>query len=308
MELAERHHMLLPDPDIEALRARYRFADLQSFLDLYYENMAVLRTADDFAALALAYARRAAAGGVVHAEVFFDPQAHLARGVELATVVHGLAAGFDRAADEFGFTADLIACFLRDEPESDALEVLEGLLAMNAPIIGVGLDSAEIGNPASRFAEVFARASASGLHRVAHAGEEGGPASITEALESLGAERIDHGVQAVQDPALLRRLAVQRIPLTVCPLSNVALKGVPSLAEHPLPDLLDAGVVVTINSDDPAYFGGYLDDNYEAIAETLDFDEPALALLAHNAVTASFLPPARAAEIHSAIDAWSIRR
>lgn len=305
VELAERNGIALPDPDLESLRARYHFGDLQSFLDLYYENMAVLRTAEDFADLAFAYATRARAGGVVHAEVFFDPQAHLVRGVALAAIVDGLTAGFARAAAELAFTAELIACFLRDRPESEALAVLEDLLAMAAPIIGIGLDSAEVGNPASRFRDVFARAAEAGLHRVAHAGEEGGAASITEALDALGVERIDHGVQALEDETLVRRLAEERIPLTVCPLSNLALRGVETLAEHPLSRLLDARVLATINSDDPAYFGGYVDDNFEAIVVALGLDEPSVALLAHNAVTASFLPEDRKAELHAAVDSWS---
>jgi adenosine deaminase len=305
VELAHRNGIVLPDPDLESLRARYRFADLQSFLDLYYENMAVLRTADDFAAMALAYATRAGRGGVVHAEVFFDPQAHLARGVGLAAIVGGLTDGFARATSELGFTADLIACFLRDRPEAEALAVLEDLIESDAPIIGVGLDSAEVGNPASRFRDVFARAAEAGLHRVAHAGEEGGAGSIVEALDALGVERIDHGVQAVEDEAVLRRVVEERIPLTVCPLSNLALKGVRTLTVHPLARLLHAGVVATINSDDPAYFGGYAEDNYEAVVQALGLDEAAVALLARNAVTASFLGAERKADLLAAVDTWA---
>jgi adenosine deaminase len=306
-ELASRAGTPLPDADLEALRARYHFDDLQSFLDLYYENMAVLRTADDFAELAYAYAIRAASGGVVHAEVFFDPQAHLTRGVALEAVVSGLRAGFERAEIETGFTASLIACFLRDRPESEAMEVLEALLAIDPPILGVGLDSAEVGNPAFRFRAVFDRAAEAGLHRVAHAGEEGGPDSVEDALDSLHAERIDHGIRSREDPELLARLTAQRIPLTVCPLSNVALKAVTSIDAHPLPQLLEAGVLVTINSDDPAYFGGYAADNFAAVTEAFDLDDATLALLARNSVSASFLSESRKAELSSRVDAWLVQ-
>jgi adenosine deaminase len=198
----------------------------------------------------------------------------------------------------------MIACFLRDRSGEEALEVLEQLVAADAPIIGIGLDSAEVGNPASKFTAVYARAAELGLHRVAHAGEEGGPEYVVDALDLLQVERVDHGVRSVEDPALLDRLASERIPLTVCPLSNVRLQGVPSLAEHPLPELLAAGVLVTINSDDPAYFGGYVEDNYVAVAETFGLTDDDLAQLARSSVEASFLPIARKAELHREIDAW----
>lgn len=305
--LAERAGTSLPYASVDELRARYRFADLQSFLDLYYENLSVLRGADDFAELAHAYAVRASAAGVVHAEVFFDPQAHLSRGVPLRAVVDGLAAGFARASAEFGFSAALVACILRDRPEDEGLAVLEELLAMGAPIIGVGLDSAEVGNPASRFARIYARAAEAGLRRVAHAGEEGGAASVWDALDSLGVERIDHGVQCLEDPALVARLAAERMPLTVCPLSNVALGGVVSIEAHPLPLLLEAGLMVTINSDDPAYFGGYVDDNFAAVASAFDLDDDTLAVLARNSVEASFLPPERKAQLAADIERWRVR-
>lgn len=302
--LAERAGTGLPYPSVAALRERYRFADLQSFLDLYYENLLVLRSADDFAELAYAYAVRASQAGVVHAEVFFDPQAHLIRGVPLGAVVDGLTAGFARARDELGFSAALIACILRDRPEEEGLAVLGELLAMRAPIIGIGLDSAEVGNSASRFARIFARAAEAGLHLVAHAGEEGGAASIADALDALGVERIDHGVQCLQDPTLVERLVAERIPLTVCPLSNVALGGVTSIEAHPLPRLLEAGLLVTINSDDPAYFGGYLDENFEAVARAFDLNDAALAGLAQNSIEASFLPAERKAELAAEIERW----
>jgi adenosine deaminase len=303
-ELAARHRQTLPDASLADLRARYAFADLQSFLDVYYANLAVLRTAEDFAQLTLAYLRRAAADGVRHAEIFFDPQAHLCRGVALNEVVEGLVEGTRLGAAETGTTSALIACFLRDRSGEEALEVLEQLVAAKAPVIGIGLDSAEVGNPASRFTRVYARARELGLHRVAHAGEEGGPEYVRDVLDLLGAERVDHGVRSVQDPDLLRRLATERIPLTVCPLSNVRLKGVPSLAEHVLPQLIAAGVLVTINSDDPAYFGGYAADNYAAVAEQFAFSAADLARLAHNSVEASFLSSDRKATLDREIDAW----
>jgi adenosine deaminase len=303
-DLADRHGLDLPYASMADLRARYDFPDLQSFLDLYYANLTVLRTADDFAVLASAYVRRAAAGGVRHAELFFDPQAHRSRGIPLPAVVEGLVEGCRQGAAETGTTSSLIACFLRDRSAAEALDVLDELTAVRAPIVGIGLDSAEVGNPASRFTAVYARARELGLHRVAHAGEEGGPDYVREALDLLGVERVDHGVRSVEDPVLLRRLASERIPLTVCPLSNVRLGGVRSLAEHPLPRLLEAGVVTTINSDDPAYFGGYAEDNYAAVATAFALGARELARLAHHSVEASFLPPDRKTALDAEIDDW----
>ncbi|MDX2376098.1 adenosine deaminase [Microbacterium sp. LRZ72] len=306
-ELAERNGIPLPYSDIDDLRRRYEFDDLQSFLDLYYANMAVLRTAADFAALARAYFARAARGGVRHAELFFDPQAHLVRGVALADIVGGLADAVRGAEAEFGVSSALIACFLRDRPAAEATQVLRDLLAMDAPIVGIGLDSAEQGHPPEDFAEVYALAAESGLRRVAHAGEEGPAAYVRSALDVLGVERIDHGVRSLEDPALVSRLAGERMPLTVCPLSNVRLKGVATLAAHPLPAMLEAGLAVTINSDDPAYFGGYVDDNYRALAATFGWGPDVLAALAHTSVDASFAGEARKAELHAQIDAWERR-
>ncbi|AZG44902.1 adenosine deaminase [Gordonia insulae] len=304
LELARDAGIALPYRDADTLRGRYVFADLQSFLDIYYENLGVLRRRHDFARLAYQYASRAHAGGVVHAEVFFDPQAHRSRGVAVADVVAGLVEGFDRAFGEFGFTTELIACFLRDRPVAEALETLDELTACRAAIVGVGLDSAEVGHPASLFTEVFARAADLGLRRVAHAGEEGGPDSVRAAIDHLGVERVDHGIRSVDDPDLVAELVARQMPLTVCPLSNVRLQAVADLAVHPLPDLIAAGVLVTINSDDPAYFGGYADDNFAVVADAFALDDPALAALADNSVTASFLPDARKAELRSRIAAW----
>jgi adenosine deaminase len=303
-DLAARHGHELPNASVAELRARYVFDDLQSFLDIYYDNLAVLRTADDFAELMLAYLRRAAAGGVRHAEVFFDPQAHLARGVSLADVVDGLVEGGRVGEAETGTTSALIACFLRDRGAEEAGDVLDQLVATGAPVLGIGLDSTEVGHPAGAFAAVYARAAELGLHRVAHAGEEGGPEYVREALDLLHVERVDHGVRSVEDPELLRRLAAERIPLTVCPLSNVRLQVVPSLAEHALPRLIAAGVVTTISSDDPAYFGGYADDNYAAVADQFGLTAADLATLAHHAVEASFLPPERKAALDREVEEW----
>ncbi len=293
-ELGRRNGVPIPYPSVEALRAAYAFTDLQSFLDTYYAGAAVLRTEADFEALAMAYLRRAAADGVVRAEVFFDPQTHTVRGVPIGAVIEGLHRGCRRAAAELGVDADLILCFLRHLPEADAIATLEAALPWRHRFIGVGLDSSERGHPPEQFARVFARAGALGLHRVAHAGEEGPAAYIATALDDLGVERIDHGVRCTEDPSLVARLARDRVPLTVCPLSNVKLRVFDTLAAHNLPELLDAGLCVTVNSDDPAYFGGYLVDNFLALFEA----HPRLGAreawqLAANSLAASFAPPDR---------------
>ena len=273
-------------PDTEALRRAYQFSDLSSFLALYYECMAVLRTAEDFADLATAYLDRARADGVTRVEMFFDPQMHLSRGVPLTEVIGGLRAAAERSAASGGPHAGLIACFLRDLGPADAAATLEALAGHAGELLGVGLDSAEVGYPPGDFARVFDDARALGLHTVAHAGEEGPPEYVWQALDLLGVERVDHGIRSVEDPALLRRLAADRTPLTVCPLSNVRLRCVEAIASHPIPTLLDAGVHVTVNSDDPAYFGGYIADNYLALAEGLGLGHDTLAALAANSLTA----------------------
>lgn len=287
-ELAERNGIDLPYADLDDLRARYEFDDLQSFLDLYYANMQVLVTAQDFTDLALAYLHRAARAGVVRAELFFDPQAHLVRGVELLTVMEGLGAAIKRSPSETGVEAALIACFLRDRPPAEAVEVLSELIAMGAPIIGIGLDSAERDYPPRLFKEVFDLAAEHGLHRVAHAGEEGPAEYIREALDVLGVERVDHGVRCLEDPDLVARLVRDQVPLTVCPLSNVRLKGVARLEDHPLKRMLDLGLNVSIHSDDPAYFGGYLDDNVAAVREALGLSSEDLDTLAANSLSSAF--------------------
>ncbi|MBV1937149.1 adenosine deaminase [Streptomyces sp. BV286] len=287
--LAARNGIALPYADTEELRKAYEFSDLQSFLNLYYELMAVLRTEDDFADLVDAYLARAAAQGVRHAEIFFDPQAHVSRGVAIGTVVEGLGRALDRSEAVHGISTRLIMCFLRDESAESALETLEAAKPYLGRIIGVGLDSAEVGHPPAKFREVYEAAAALGLRRVAHAGEEGPPAYITEALDVLGVERIDHGLRCMEDPALVARLVRDRVPLTVCPLSNVRLRAVDVLAEHPLPAMLDAGLLCTVNSDDPAYFGGYAEDNFAAVRTALGLSPERLRSLARNSFLASFL-------------------
>ncbi|MFE4697474.1 adenosine deaminase [Streptomyces sp. NPDC056738] len=287
--LAERNGVTLPYANTEELREAYAFDDLQTFLNLYYELMAVLRTEADFADLADAYLARAAAQGVRHAEIFFDPQAHIARGVPMGTVVEGLWRALGRSEETHGISTQLIMCFLRDESAESAMDTLEAAKPHLDRITGVGLDSAEVGHPPVKFREVYEAAAALGLRRVAHAGEEGPPAYITEALDLLGVERVDHGLRCMEDPELVARLVRERVPLTLCPLSNVRLRAVDVLAEHPLPAMMDAGLLCTVNSDDPAYFGGYVGDNFGAVREALGLGEERLRELARNSFEASFL-------------------
>ena len=270
--LAKRNQVALAYPNVEALRAAYAFTDLQSFLDLYYAGASVLLTEDDFHDLAWAYLQRAAADQVRCAEIFFDPQTHTARGVAFATVIAGLTRAVERARNELGMTVALILCFLRHLSEDDAFATLEEALPFRNHFIGVGLDSSERGHPPEKFARVFKRCKALGLHLVAHAGEEGPPEYIRSALDVLGAERIDHGVRCLEDPALVARLVREQVPLTVCPLSNLKLCVVSSMQQHMLGRLLDAGLMATVNSDDPAYFGGYLNANFSATFSALNLN------------------------------------
>ncbi|MFD7717510.1 adenosine deaminase [Streptomyces sp. NPDC059814] len=287
--LAARNGVHLPYADTEALRTAYLFDDLQTFLDLYYALMAVLRTEDDFADLADAYLARAAAQGVRHAEIFFDPQAHTARGVPIGTVVEGLGRALERSEEKHGVSTQLIMCFLRDRSADSALETLEAAKPYLHRISAVGLDSAEVGHPPAKFREVYAAAEALGLRKVAHAGEEGPPAYIREALDVLGVERIDHGLRCMEDPELVRRLVAERVPLTLCPLSNVRLRAIDTLEEHPLRAMMDAGLLCTVNSDDPAYFGGYVGDTFHAVHEALNLEREQLRTLARNSFEAAFL-------------------
>ncbi len=301
--LAQRNGVTLPYADVEALRAAYAFTDLQSFLDIYYAGASVLLTADDFFEMAWAYLQRAAADHVVHAELFFDPQTHTARGVPMATVIEGLDRAVQRAPAELGVSASLILCFLRHLSETDAERTLDEALPFRDRFIGVGLDSSEVGHPPEKFSRVFARCRDLGLRIVAHAGEEGPPAYIESALDVLQAERIDHGVRCLEDAALVARLAASRTPLTVCPLSNLKLCVVPTLSAHHLPALLDAGLCATVNSDDPAYFGGYVNQNFVETFEAL----PSLGAkqawqLAANSFEASFVTEAQKALWRAKLD------
>lgn len=291
-ELACRNGVALPWDSVEATRAAYAFSDLQSFLDLYYAGAAALIQERDFFDLAMAYFERAHADGVVHAELFFDPQTHTARGIAFETVLDGLERACGEAQARWGISSRLILCFLRHLSEEDGLATLQQALPHLARIHGVGLDSSEKGHPPSKFLRLFARCRELGLHIVAHAGEEGPPAYIVEALDLLGVERIDHGVRAVEDPALMARLAREQVALTVCPLSNVKLCVFQRLEQHNLKQLLDAGLKVTINSDDPAYFGGYIAQNYVDTARALGLSRVELKRIARNSLEASFVPEA----------------
>jgi adenosine deaminase len=263
--LAARNAVALSYPSIEALRAAYQFSDLQSFLDIYYAGASVLITEQDFDDLCWAYLERAHADNVVHAEIFFDPQTHTERGVAIGTVIHGLVRACERAQAQWGMSSALILCFLRHLDEASAFQTLEAALPYRQHFIGVGLDSGERGNPPEKFTRVFAKCRELGLPVVAHAGEEGPAAYIESALDVLKVERIDHGVRCVESPALVERLARTRMPLTVCPLSNLKLCVYPRMEDHALPSLLDKGLCVTVNCDDPAYFGGYVNANFEAL-------------------------------------------
>ncbi len=293
-ELARRNGVGLPYASVDEIRAAYNFTDLQSFLDLYYAGAAVLQTEQDFYDLTRTYVQRARNDNVRHVELFFDPQTHTERGISMATVFAGIARALRQARDEDGFSSRMILCFLRHLSEADAFSTLEAALPLRADYadlwIGVGLDSGEVGNPPEKFARVFARARELGFHAVAHAGEEGPPAYIHGALDVLRAERIDHGVRAEEDPALMQRLAQDKVPLTVCPLSNLKLCVVKDLREHNLVRLLRAGLCVTINSDDPAYFGGYVNANFIATADALSLSCKDLAEVAANSFKAAFLP------------------
>ncbi|RJP66578.1 MAG: adenosine deaminase [Comamonadaceae bacterium] len=300
--LAQRNGLNLPYASVDALREAYAFTNLQSFLDIYYAGASVLLHEADFHDMAWAYFLRAKADNVVHTELFFDPQTHTARGVPMATVVRGLASACARAQAELGISAALILCFLRHLSEEDAFATLEAALPYREHFIGVGLDSSEVGHPPSKFSRVFARCRALGLHVVAHAGEEGPPAYIWEALNDLQTERIDHGVRSLEDPVLVAELAKRRTPLTVCPLSNLKLCVVNDLKDHPMKRLLDAGLCATVNSDDPAYFGGYMNANFVQTVEALGLSRDDVITLARNSFEASFVSEARRAELMAALD------
>ncbi len=287
--LAKRNSVELPYGSVEELRAAYDFGNLQDFLDLYYQGMQVLLEEQDFYDLTWAYLERAGAQNVLHAEVFFDPQAHTARGVAFSTVIDGIDRALRDAEPRLGISSKLIMCFLRHLDQDDAMATLDQALDHRDRIVGVGLDSSELGHPPAKFKDVFARAREAGFLTVAHAGEEGPAAYVWGALDDLGVSRIDHGNRSLDDAALVRRLAETKTPLTVCPLSNLKLAVVKDMRDHPLPEMIERGLFVTVNSDDPAYFGGYINENYQAVHEALALSREQLAALARNSFEAAFL-------------------
>ena len=287
--LARRNGDEIPFRSVEEVRAAYSFSNLQDFLDIYYKGADVLRTEEDFCDLAAAYFDRAAADSVTHSEIFFDPQTHTDRGIPFDTAIRGLLAGMDEAGEKHGLTSKLILCFLRHLDEEAAFATLREAEPWLDRIEAVGLDSSEVGHPPSKFARVFAAAAERGLKRVAHAGEEGPPEYVLEALDILHVDRLDHGNRSLEDPALVDRLVREGMTLTVCPLSNLKLCGVSDMAEHPLDRMLALGLRATVNSDDPAYFGGYVNDNYRAVAAARGLGREQLATLARNSFLGSFL-------------------
>jgi len=300
--LARRNGIRLPYASVEAVRQAYRFRNLQDFLDIYYQGMSVLVTEQDFYDLAFAYLARAHADKVRHVEMFFDPQGHTSRGIPFATVLEGLSRAIADAPEKLGVKASLIMCFLRHLEEADAERTLDAALPFKDRIAGVGLDSSEQGNPPGKFKRVFERARAAGFFLTAHAGEEGPPSYVWEALDVLGVARIDHGVRSMEDEPLVERLARERVPLTVCPLSNVRLRVVEDLAHHPLRRMLDKGLVATVNSDDPAYFGGYVQENYRAAAQALRLGRDEVAALVRNGIAASLMPKSEKAALLAEVD------
>jgi adenine deaminase len=305
LALARRNGVSLPYSSVEALRAAYHFANLRDFLNLYYQGTNVLREEQDFYELTWAYMAKARRQNVLHAEVFFDPQAHTRRGIRFADVVHGIGRALDDARTRLGMSSGLILCFLRDLDARDAMAALDEALAYKDRIIAVGLDSTELGNPPSKFTEVFARARQKGFLTVAHAGEEGPAAYVREALERLHVSRIDHGNHALDDDALVDRLVRTRIPLTVCPLSNLRLGVVDGLSNHPLRQMLEKGLMVTVNSDDPAYFGGYVNENYAAIQQAIGLTRAELLTLARHSFEASFLDAETKAGLLDRVEAYA---
>ncbi len=304
LTIARRNGITLPFVTVDEARAAYRFSSLQDFLDIYYQGVAALSTEQDFCDLTCTYFDRVAGQGVRHAEIFFDPQAHTARGVPFATVCQGIKAGLLYAQERRGITSRLIMCFLRHLDEADAFATLDQALPFRNLIYGVGLDSSESGNPPAKFARVFAAGREAGFACVAHAGEEGPAEFVREAVDILKVRRIDHGNRALEDPELTAELVHRRTPLTVCPLSNLKLRVVDSLDRHPLREMLDAGLMVTLNSDDPAYFGGYINENYQATQDHLGLDDAALAQIARNSFHAAFLDRQRRNELLAELDAY----
>ena len=306
-EFARRNRIDLPFKSVEEVRAAYAFSNLQDFLDIYYQGAGVLQTQEDFRDLAMAYFRRAAADGTVHAEIFFDPQTHTERGIPFAVAADGLLAGMAQAEQELGVTSKLILSYLRHLSEEDAFKTLKEAEPYLDRIVGVGLDSSELGHPPSKFARVFKASRERGLKLSAHAGEEGPPEYVWEALDGLAVDRIDHGNRSLEDPALVKRLVADGMTLTVCPLSNLKLCVVDDLKNHPLKRMLDLGLKATINSDDPAYFGGYIGENWTATTQALGLSRDELATLARNSFTGSFLAPDEIASRVAQVDAYLAR-
>lgn len=303
-EMAARNGIASRYATVEDLRAAYDFNNLQEFLDIYYQGAEALKTDQHFYDMTLAYLQQAAADGVRRAEIFFDPQTHTDRDIPFAVFMEGIHAATVTGRRELGISSDLIMCFLRHLPAEAAMETLENSLPHRDKFIGVGLDSSEVGYPPELFADVYAKAKAEGLHRVAHAGEEGPPEYVWGALDALGAERIDHGVRSLEDPRLVDRLVGEQIPLTVCPFSNVKLGGFSTLAEHTLPRMLDAGLKVSINSDDPAYFGGYVGDNYVHTQAALGLSLEDMVTVARNSLESTFLPLPEKAALLDELDTY----
>jgi adenosine deaminase len=306
-ELAERNGIELPYESVEALHKAYDFSQLQDFLDIYYQGMNVLRTEQDFHDLTWAYINKISKQSVRHVEIFFDPQGHVDRGIPFETALNGIHSALVRGKKEYDISFAIIMCFLRHLDEDDAFKTLETSLAHKDKIIGVGLDSSEMGHPPAKFERVFAKAREEGFHIVAHAGEEGPPEYIYEALDLLKVERIDHGNTCLKDPELVKRLVSEQIPLTVCPLSNTKLCVVDDMKNHPLPEMLKLGLKAMINSDDPAYFGGYLNENYEAVSELLGNNKETLALLARNSFSSAFLSKEQQQSLIDEVDAYMAR-
>jgi len=303
--LAQRNNIKIPFQSVEEVRAAYDFSNLQDFLDIYYQGMNVLQTAQDFYDLTWAYLERVAQQNVQHVEIFFDPQGHTSRGIAFSTVLNGITNALEDGRKKLGVTSQLIMCFLRHLSEEDALKTLEEALPFKDKILGVGLDSSEVGHPPSKFSRVFAKARDAGFLIVAHAGEEGPPEYVWEALDQLKVNRIDHGNRSLEDEKLVSRLVTEGMALTVCPLSNLKLCVIKDIDQHPLKKMLDLGLKATVNSDDPAYFGGYMNENYTAVADALGLERQDILTLARNSIEASFLDDAGKKRLRDNLDNYA---
>lgn len=303
--LARRNHIAIPFQSVEDVRRAYNFSNLQDFLDIYYQGMNVLRTEQDFYDLTMAYLQRIKAQNVIHTEIFFDPQGHTDRGIPFETALNGITLALDEGRKTLGITSHVIMCFLRHLSEESAMKTLEQALPCKDRILGVGLDSSEVGHPPSKFSRVFAKAREEGFIIVAHAGEEGPPDYIWQALDDLKIQRMDHGNRSLEDPALVRRIASDGIALTVCPLSNLKLCVVRDMKDHPLKRMLDLGMKATVNSDDPSYFGGYMNENYKAVAHALNLSRDDIMTLAKNSVQASFASDAEKKKLLANLESYA---